>query len=370
MVNDDLPRLEGFDDSGYRQQFAKLAMAARIDLVMHHGKDLAEVMKLSDHDAFDLLNSIPNQPMPTWARLPSDSPANLKPPKRSSARRFLAPDKHGQQADFFVADVIGAAVKDDIGSMEHPIFSLKKSGDTEIRRYEHNGVHIEVTPSVKGIATVWDKDVLIYAISQLIAKRNDGIAMHRTVRFKAYDLLVATNRGVGGREYDNLEAALERLAGTRIKTDLRTNDTRTREGFGLIESWKVVERRSDERMDFVEITLSDWLYRAVVGNEVLTLDRDYFRLSSSIDRRLYELARKHCGNQATWSIGLELLQKKTGSRSELREFREQIRERVASDQLPGYHLSFDDTRDMVTFSRRNSARDFAHGDAVTGHSGT
>jgi len=356
MKKDEIP---SFDDSEYRKTFAKMATLARFELVTLHGRDMDEVLKLSDRDAFDLLNKITVQ-MPLWAKVPLESPANLKPPKRSSERRFLAPEKHGQ-GNFFIADAIDAAVKDDIGSMEHPIFSLKKSGDTEIRRYEHNGVHIEVTPSVKGIATIWDKDVLIYTISQLISKSNEGIPMQRTVRFKAYDLLVSTNRGTGGREYDNLEAALERLAGTRVKTDLRTAEQRTREGFGLIESWKIIERRSDERMDFVEITLSDWLYRAVVGHEVLTLDRGYFRLSSSIDRRVYELARKHCGAQKEWSIGLALLQKKTGSRSDLREFREQIRERVVSDHLPEYHIAFSEFKDMVTFRRRAASRDFIHG---------
>lgn len=299
----------------------------------------------------------------TWEATTYVSPPNLKPPKRSSERRFLLPERHPQQ-DFFVCDVVEAAVKDDWGTMEHPVFSLKKSGDTEIRRYEHNGVQIEVTPSVKGIATVWDKDVLIYAISQLIAKINAGLEPNRTIRFRAYDLLVATNRGVGGREYDLLEAALERLAGTRLKTDLRTRDQRTREGFGLIERWKIVERRSDERMDAVEITLSEWLYRAVLGKEVLTLHRDYFRLGSSIDRRLYELARKHCGRQPLWRIGLDVLQKKTGSRSDLREFRKEIRTRVKSDHLPEYHLQFDDAADQVLFVRRReehvTARDFAH----------
>jgi hypothetical protein len=56
-----------------------------------------------------------------------------------------------------------------------------------------------------------------------------------------------------------------------------------------------------------------------------------------------------------------VLQKKTGSRSELREFREQIRQRAASDHLPEYHLTFDDG-DLVTFTRRRETRDFAHGD--------
>src|SRR5215467_2469888 len=45
-----------------------------------------------------------------------------------------------------------------------------------------------------------------------------------------------------------------------------------------------------------------------------------FRLDGGIERRLYELCRKHCGAQPTWSIGLELLYKKSGSREPLRNF--------------------------------------------------
>eukprot|EP00521_Asterionellopsis_glacialis_P004760 CAMPEP_0195279666 /NCGR_PEP_ID=MMETSP0706-20130129/20606_1 /TAXON_ID=33640 /ORGANISM="Asterionellopsis glacialis, Strain CCMP134" /LENGTH=53 /DNA_ID=CAMNT_0040338221 /DNA_START=24 /DNA_END=181 /DNA_ORIENTATION=- len=49
-----------------------------------------------------------------------------------------------------------------------------------------------------GLATVHDRDVLIYCISQVMAALNDGKQVHRTLRFKAYDLLVATNRPVAG----------------------------------------------------------------------------------------------------------------------------------------------------------------------------
>ena len=105
-------------------------------------------------------------------------------------------------------------------------------------------------------------------------------------------------------------------------------------------------------MDWVEVTLSDWMYRAVLAEEVLTLHRDYFRLGSPIDRRLYELARKHCGLQQEWRIGLALLQKKTGSRSSLREFREAIRERSESDHIPEYRVCLDEEADQVIFRRR------------------
>jgi len=55
------------------------------------------------------------------------------------------------------------------------------------------------------------------------------------------------------------------------------------------------------------MTLSEWLYNAAIGREVLTLNRDYFRLDGGLARRLYELARKHCGHQTKWAVSLDLL---------------------------------------------------------------
>ncbi|WP_198926078.1 hypothetical protein [Acidithiobacillus thiooxidans] len=43
----------------------------------------------------------------------------------------LRPDRHIQR-DFFIADILDAAPKDDMASMEHPIFALR-AGDKRIR---------------------------------------------------------------------------------------------------------------------------------------------------------------------------------------------------------------------------------------------
>src|SRR5437870_12663460 len=89
-------------------------------------------------------------------------------------RMPLLPDRHPIQ-DFFICDVTDAIPKDDMGSMEHPIFSLATKPDLSIREYEHNGVRISIIPSTLGLATIHDKDILIYCISQLIAKMNAGL---------------------------------------------------------------------------------------------------------------------------------------------------------------------------------------------------
>lgn len=268
--------------------------------------------------------------------------------------RHLRPDRY-QQRDFFVADLCDIAAKDDLASMEHPLFALK-AGDRRVRRYEHNGVTVEVQPGVKGgLATIHDKDVWIYCISQLVEALNRGREdVSRTVRFTAYDFLVTTQRGRSGRDYLELSAALNRLAGTRIETDIETDGYRERSGFGLVDSWRVVERRGDNRMVAVDVTLPDWLYRSVMARQVLTLSRDYFRIRKPLDRRLYELARKHCGRQSSWSVLLQTLHHKSGSTASLREFRRSVRSLADSDELPDYSLTFDIERDKVTFYSRAS----------------
>src|SRR6185437_1654457 len=50
----------------------------------------------------------------------------------------LLPDRHPNR-DFFVADILDWALKDDRHTMEHPMFSLSKKPDRKIRHYEHNG---------------------------------------------------------------------------------------------------------------------------------------------------------------------------------------------------------------------------------------
>ena len=103
-------------------------------------------------------------------------------------------------------------------------------------------------------------------------------------------------------------------------------------------------------MRYLDIKLSDWLYRAVTSAEVLPISREYFRLRRPIDRRLYELARKHCGRQATWRIGAANLQRKCGSKQASKHFAAHLRGLVRSNHLPDYTVALDG--EHVVFSRR------------------
>jgi plasmid replication initiation protein len=264
----------------------------------------------------------------------------------------LAPDRLAQ-GDFFVCDIFDAIPKDDLATMEHPVFSLATRPDRRVLSYAHNGIDIEVTPSVRGLATIHDKDILIFCISQLMSALNAGRAIGRTLQIKAHDLLLATNRETSGDAYRRLREAFERLAGTRITTNLTVGGLEVTRGFGLIESWEIVRRARGGRMISVSVTLSDWLFNAVLSQSVLTLSRDYFRLRKPLERRIYEIARKHCGRQTRWIISVDLLLKKSGSASPRRVFRKMLRDMIAADHLPDYEMT-EMPGDKIAFSLRGS----------------
>ena len=264
----------------------------------------------------------------------------------------LLKEQHPNQ-DFFVADIFdNTPFKDDMASMAHPIFTLSKKKDMRFLEYKKNNVTISIIPCALGLPTIFDKDVLLYCGSLLMQEVNAGRIPPKTLRVSSHDLLVATNRVTDGSGYTLLKKALDRLTGTLIKTNIKTNKREQTSGFGLIERYDIIESsRIKNRMIRLEITLSDWFYNSIVGKEVLTINREYFRLGKPMERRLYELARKFCGNQKEWTVGLENLMKKTGSNDTLRKFRLRLKAIAEDDNLPDYSFALVD-KDTVTFRHK------------------
>ncbi len=259
-----------------------------------------------------------------------------------------------KQTDFFTCDVFDA-FKDDTASMEHPVFSLSTKPDHRMLVYEYNGNSMKIKPSYTGLATIYDKDILMYLTSSLMNAKNSGEKIAQRVRFTAYDYMVSTNRKSDGKTYIQLKDGLDRLSGTRIETNIKTGDKEIIEEFGLIDSWKIIKETKDGKMIAVEVKLSDWFYNSILSNAVLSIDKDYFNLRKPTERRLYELARKHCGNQVAWKIKLENLKTKLGIISELRTLRFNIKKIVELNNLPEYNISLED--DVVIFSRKEPPKE-------------
>jgi plasmid replication initiation protein len=258
--------------------------------------------------------------------------------------------------DFFACDLFDGLpyFKDDIASMEHPVFSLSTKPDMRVLEYQNNGNTIAITPSWYGLPTIHDKDILLYCASYLRAGMAEGLTPNQRIRFTAYDFLISTNRGIDGRNYENFKKGLDRLRGTSINTNIKTGGYTIESGFGIIDGWHVVKEDENGRVIAVEIKVSDWFYNAIISNELLTINREYFRLRKPLDRRIYEIVRKHCGDQPEFKIGLDKLHKKIGSTAPLKKLRFQLNKLIKTNHLPDYSLSMAD--DLITVKNRRAAK--------------
>ena len=233
----------------------------------------------------------------------------------------------GEQGELFICDITDVVLKDLIPTMEYPFYSVSKAPDREERTYPcKNGTTMTIVPSVKGRPTIYDKDVLIYAISQLVAAMNKGEQVGNVIRFQISHFLRFANRGNSGAHYRAVCDSVDRLAGMLIVT----NAWEGHSSFHLVDKAFVKRRKTSKagkeaRAEYVEFVLSDWVISAVEKKNVLSLSPKYFELSRPLERRLYELCRKHCGVQPRWRIGLDVLHRKTGSLSRRSEFLSFIR---------------------------------------------
>jgi plasmid replication initiation protein len=250
---------------------------------------------------------------------------------------------HRTQVDLLLDSLVNVPLKDDRALMEFPFFSLEKRPRLEPLIYDDGKVRIEVKPGASGLATIWDKDLLIFVTSVINDRLERGLEVSRTVTFSARELTTLIGRGTGAKVNKQIQDALLRLRSTTIVTTIKSGDEEEGRGFGWIESWRVVRREGRDGkkiMAALEVTLNDWMFRAIVKDRrVLTISPAYFALTMGLEKRLYELARKHCGGQERWAINLPKLAQKCGSSRELRKFKAELAGIIERDSLPEYALA-------------------------------
>jgi plasmid replication initiation protein len=254
----------------------------------------------------------------------------------------------GPQLDLLADALRDAAIKDERALMEFPFFSLEKRPRMEPIVYDDGRVRIEIQPGHRGVATIWDKEILIYLASIINDRLERGLPAERTIRFRAREFLRLSGRGLSDASYKSLEEALERLDGTRVRTSLVGGTSRRdRAGFGWIDGYQIAARElKDGRkvMGHIEVTLNAWTFNMILkGRRLLTITPAYFQLTSSLERRLYELARKHCGQQPEWRIGLPRLAEKVGVAKDrpLRKFKSDLLRIQLRGSLPEYQMGLE-----------------------------
>lgn len=235
-------------------------------------------------------------------------------------------------------------VKGDRNTMVFAFFSLTKDKTTELPLYDDGRTRIEVVGTRHGVATIWDKEILVYAASLLAEKMNRGEEPTPRIVFTAHDFFLATGSTTGGGNYERIEESLVRLSSTLVRTNIETGGEGEDRGFGWISDYRILYRRSRDgkkTMRAVEVTLCDWLFRAIVKDRhLLTYTPRYFELSP-LAKRLYEIARS--GPPQGFRIALPKLLVRVGAQQTLRRFKSVLKEYADHKKsIPDYGIGLID----------------------------
>jgi plasmid replication initiation protein len=273
-----------------------------------------------------------------------------------------------RQLRMFCEKIESWPAKGEQASMEHAFFSVSKKPSTAIRSYIHGKASIEITPSLHGMPTIWDKDLILYLVAHIRKKMNSKFQFKGSdiIVVQPYNMLHATMRGDGVFQYTQLEQSIIRLMGTIYTTTIPTGGCIEKESWTWLSE---VGRKYGPKGRLIEFSarLPVWLMRAIASDrELLKYDMDYFRISGGIERRAYEIARKHCGDKQQWAIGVDKFAHKIGatagdpgaSTSTKWEFRRYLKKTLKNDvghyskDLPRYTMELLESRDMLQFTNR------------------
>jgi plasmid replication initiation protein len=303
--------------------------------------------------------------------LEHELPAKTDPEPRKITR--IPPDDDTQLM-FWVPAVFDAPIKDDMNLMDIAPFALAKTTGEGIIRYELKDAIITVEGGADvGLATAYDYDIVINMISHLAEavrqyriEEKKGLRPSlpsRVYRPAASEILKFCRRELGGKQYLDLERALDRLQATRVKiTNLTGGKRRETQSFPLIGRYKVVSRTTQDRIDQIEIEIPTWVYEGIVKPDgkpsILTLNSDYFLINRPIAKFIYRLARKAAGEGEAF-YSLPELHKRSGSKLPPHKFRHAVEQIVADaklDPLPDYDLILEQGERSAILRMRHRAR--------------
>jgi hypothetical protein len=233
-------------------------------------------------------------------------------------------------------------VSNDRNTMLHSFFALEAKRADPIE-YKADGVEIIVQGTKSGIATINDKEILVYICSIASQKLARGEHVTQKFRFTAHDFFSVTGKTPGGKTYRYFAASLERLQGTQIKTNLVTGGRRERTWFSWLKSARMetaVWNNGHEAMKAIEIELCDWLWRAIVDDKATLISSEGYFYLPPLERKLYEVGYAECADRATAVVSLEELRRRMGVTTDLRHFRHNLGKTITNGSLKGFIIEF------------------------------
>lgn len=294
----------------------------------------------------DLLPRDEQQPVAESAETPADPPA--QPTKPDRRKKSVV----GVQGDFFTPMLYDVGARDNRGTMDVAVFRLSKKDKraNSVIRYELPDGYVEVSSGPHGMASVWDYDIVLMAVSHLTEAMNryrDGKGEKPSQIFRPHigDVLKFCRKDNGGNQKDAVAGALQRLMTTFVgieRTNMLRGELRTvTEGENLVGPSKIISNAKTGKIEYIEIKLADWMYLEITQGtkpDVLTVHPDYFLRESGISRFVYRLARKAAGkDSALW--GFKTIYERSGSNGTMKEFNRLLRELITGDDLPEYSLA-------------------------------
>ena len=261
---------------------------------------------------------------------------------RPPAPRQAVQRKRDSQRDLFQLDSpLTGEIRGERSLMAFPFFALSKNAWMKPLAYEHAHVSIEVRPSANGVATIYDKEIVLYIASLMAGKIEGGEEVAQDFVFTAHDLFSVTGANHSARSYARLSEALERLQGTQIKTNIEAGGEGEEGFFSWLSEARLhysKTRTGEKRLKAVKVRLCDWLYRAILRDrQVLDYAAAYFQLGP-IERRIYEVARA-TAEDGRLEVDLATFRLQIGYQNPLANFRSAMKAIALSDAIPDFHVA-------------------------------
>ncbi|HGO9242685.1 TPA: replication initiator protein A [Neisseria meningitidis] len=263
-----------------------------------------------------------------------------------------------------------------IGAMEYPFFSLKKlelepfvceyktgaslaiTGNAEmhVRKKTEDGTYVKELISL-GRATAYDEKLWVYLISKMQANYDATGSLYRRIRFNARDYLKNIGLPAGGSQFATLEKSLYRLRATQIVCNLESKlsgnggtviaNKEYSKSFNLIDSFEYLKTTYEKKQHLnkmeIEVELPHWIIQTIQNKALLKISSAYITEDlTNLEKRVYLICEKFCGNSSYWHIGLENLQARLGSTVTLRHFKHELKKIIVNQSIPKYKIGISD----------------------------